>query len=173
MGIEKPISTIRKAVQRMAEEEAEKESLNKPEQRHYDDVFTTYKVLRMLDPERLELNLKVTAKQQELKNGIGTELFKVFDKVWIEATKEGKKEIAEAVDQLERTLNISPKEFNRKLKEIDEQYLKEKAILVKSDPRIISDFKGKEELLDRAIKTTISSMNELMQYNREHPSRLG
>jgi len=170
MSLEKPISTIKKAVQRMAEESAEKESLDKPEQRHYDDVFTSYKILRMLEPKRLEVYIKTTAKSQELKNEIGAELFNVFDEVWIDATKEGKSEIKNEVDQLESTFKLLfPKEYNSELERIDKKYLKEKAEQVKNDPRVVQAFSGKEELLNKALDTTTSSMLDLMSYNRNAP----
>lgn len=166
MSIEKPISTIRKAVHRLAEERAQKEGIDKPEQRHYDDVFLTYKAWRLLDPKYLEVAIKVTSKSQDLKNEMGTELFNIFDDAWINATKDGKNEMDKAIKQLDRTLNISQEEYKNELELIPERFLKEKTDQVKNDPKVTQAFFGKENLLEKALTTTASSIRELMAYEK-------
>ena len=167
MSIEKPISTIRKAVQRLAEEGAGKEGLGKPEKRHYDDVFNSYKLLRMMEPKKFELYIQTSAKYQELKNEIGEELFKVFDKAWIHATKQGRVEIEKEERKLKRILNLSREEFDQRLKKIDEKFLKEKASLVRNDPQVVNAFSGKEEFLNKATDLVTLSMLDLMTYDRQ------
>ena len=139
MSLEKPIPTIRKAVERLAEERAENESLDKPEQRHYDDVFLTYKMWRMLDPQKLEISIKVTAKSQELKEEMGKELFKVFDLAWLDATQNCKGNIDKAANE------------------------------VKNNPAVLQAFLGKEAFLIKALNITKSSMQELIEYDKKAP----
>ena len=166
MSLEKPIPTIRNAVNRLAEERAEKESLESPEQRHFDDVFLTYKTWRMLDPKSLELSIKVSAKSQELKNEMGTELFKVFDQSWLNATKDGKKELSEEIAKINKLVSMFPQKYKEKLEHVNEKYLEEKANQIKNEPLVVQAFTGKEELLNKAIEITTSSMLELMKSDR-------
>ncbi len=169
MSIEKPITTTRKAVERMAEDRASKEFLETPESRHYESVFTTYKMLRMLDPQRLELVVKANAKEQDIKTEMGTDLFNIYQKVWSDVTKEGKNEIDKAVEQLKNTTDLSPKHLNEELIKLDERFLKEKSSQVKNDPRIVTAFLDKGELLNKSIELTTSSMLDLLKYTREAP----
>jgi hypothetical protein len=170
MNLEKPIPTIRKAIKTLAEEHASKEFLDKPEARHYESAFDTYKVLRLLDPDRLKLSININAKEQDLKTEMGNDLYKVFQRVWVDVNKKSGKEIKQAAEQLKRTKSLSEDELNRELAELDKRFLKEKTNQVINDPRITAVFKGKEELLSRGIRIVTSSMLDLIRYNRENPS---
>jgi len=166
MSLEKPISTIRKAVQGLAEEKAQKESLEKPEQRHYDSVFNTFKMWRMLNPESLELSIKVGAKNQELKKEMGDELYNIFNQAWIRTNKRGNEQLEEEVKKINKILKIFPNKYKGKLNQINEQYLEEKADIVRYDNSVMSAFDGKKDLLNKAIEITTSSMRELMESDR-------
>lgn len=166
MSLEKPIPTIRKAVNRLAEDRAKNESLESPEQRHFDDVFLTFKMWRMLDPKNLELSIKVSAKSQELKNEMGAELFNIFDHSWINATKDGKKELSSEIGEINKLFSMFPEKYKEKLVQVNEKYLEDKVNQIKNDPHVKQAFAGKEELLGKAIEITTSSMLELMNSNR-------
>ncbi len=166
MSLEKPIATIRKAVQGLAEERAKKELLEKPEQRHYDSVVATFKMWRMLNPESLELSIKVGAKNQELKKEMGSELYNIYNHAWIRANKKGNEQLEEEVKKISKILKLFPNKYKGKLNQINEQYIKEKADRVRYDNSVMRAFDGKEELLNKAIDITTSSMRELMKSER-------
>ena len=166
MSLEKPISTIRKAVHGLAEENAKEEGFEKPEQKHFDSVFDTFKMWRMLNPKSLELSIKVGAKYEDLKKEMGTELFDIFNQSWIKANKKGNEQLEEEVRKINKIIKILPKKYKEKLHQINEQYLKEKSDIVRSDTTVLNAFKGKEELLNNAIEITTSSMRELMESDR-------
>jgi hypothetical protein len=167
MPIEKPIKIIRKAVQRDAEALAKNEFLRKPEPRHFEDVFTTYKMLRMLEPKRLEISLIISAKYQDIKNEMGDELFELFDLAWINATREGRSELDFATEQLVRTNELPLNELNIELGKLDERYLTSKIEQIKKDPLIVKAFSGKEDILKKSNNIIFSLMLNLMKYNRE------
>lgn len=136
MNIEKPISTIRKAIIGSAEEAASKESLSRPEQRHYDYVFGLYKQIRDANPELLKKIIIAAAKGKELKDEIGQESEKVFNQVWGELA-------VTYHDELVKSMKSSSDKFKREIFKIGE--------ISKNDPRIISAFSGKEDALNKCI----------------------
>ena len=78
MTIEKPISTIRKAIQGSAEKKAEYELLDKPEQRHYDESFLFLRYMKIFEREKYEKIIKIGAKTKELKDEMGINSFKIY-----------------------------------------------------------------------------------------------
>ncbi|MFA6524085.1 MAG: hypothetical protein WC264_00450 [Candidatus Paceibacterota bacterium] len=161
MAIEKPISTIRKAVNSAAENMAKNEFLDKPEQRHYESVISEYKWLRAFEPEFLEKILVVGAKGSELKDEMGTELYNIFDKVRTEMTSNSEDQFKDAIEQIKMTKNLSLDELNQEISNLIIRYFKIKGEEIKNDPRIKSAFFGKEELLDKAINFIITSLVDI------------
>src|SRR5467141_1911924 len=121
MSIEKPISTIRKAVQGSAEKVAAKEFLDEPEQRHYDKIFNVYRFLRQFEPEKIERIIKIAAKEKELKDEMGIELYKVFNQVWEQLIQGYENKIDEAVKQITATKRLSPQELSKEVLNLNER----------------------------------------------------
>lgn len=167
MDIEKPIPAIRKAIQNFAEEKATGESLETPEAKHFEEAFKAYKKMRAVDPEGLKLSIEVRARDQKIKNSMGKELYKIFDQVWIEINKSSEKEIRKAIDEIRNNKKILNEEKEQAIDEFELRYIKENARKVKNDPRIISAFSGKEEILREGIFGVMLSMLHVLRSNRE------
>jgi len=168
MGIEKPISTIRKAVQNLAEENASGDSLKVPESKHFKDAFEFYKAMRLNDPEGLKLSIEVRAREQDIKNKMGEKLYNVFDKVWIEVNQDSTQEINEALDQIKKDKKMSSEDIEQAIDEFELSFIKGKARIVKNDPRIVSAFLGKEEVLRNGLYGVMLSMLHVLRSNREN-----
>jgi hypothetical protein len=71
MSFEKPISTIRKAIEGTAEKIAFNENLENPDSKHFEYVIKLYKHVRMSNPQMLEKIIRVASNNKELKEDIG------------------------------------------------------------------------------------------------------
>lgn len=165
MGIEKPISTIRKAIQNFAEEKALKESLDTPKSRHFEDAFNAYKAMRIFEPDKLEQAIKIRAREQDIKNEMGN-LYNIFQAVWVDVNKESKREIDKAIEQIKANKKMSINDIDQSIDEFELKFIKEKAIEVKNDPRIVSAFSGKEEILNEGLYGVMLSMLHILRKNR-------
>lgn len=165
MTIENSISTIRKAIKGSAEGLASRESLEKPEQRHYDHIFNLYKQLRELNPPMLEKVIMIAAKSKDLKEESGPEIGKVFNQVWNEISDgyEDRLEMAVYAGEDDKTQKLSPEIFRQKMYDLMEKFFKEKIIQLKNDPSIVSAFIGKEELLNKYIDLTTSTFLDYLK----------
>lgn len=161
MTIERPISTIRKAINSAAQNKAENEFLEKPEQKHYEDIFSEYKLLRAFEPELLEKLLILGAEGSEIKHEMGSDLYEIFSNVQEELTSIGKEKLINALEQIKKTKNLSLEELNQEIANLNNSYLKIKGEEIKNDPRIKSAFNGKERLLDNAISFSIKSLVDI------------
>ncbi len=160
MSLEKPISTIRKAIEGTAQKSASAEFLDKPEKRHYNDAFDFYKYMRGFEPEKVEQVIMVAAKSKELSDEMGAELLKVFNKVWEDVTLGSEEKLNKAIERLKETI-LSHIELNQEIIKLEERFLKLKTNELKNDPRIVSAFAGKEELLNKGVQLAISSTLEM------------
>ncbi len=160
MPLEKPIQTIRKAIKGTAENAAEKESLEKPTSRHFEQTLSLYKQIRDESPEMLEKLITVTAKAKELKDELGPSLDRTFRKVWSELNEKYKNEIITKVEKLEDE-NLISQEYKRKLVTITGKIFNKISEEFRNDPRIIVAFTEKEELLEKAITFSTSGALEL------------
>jgi hypothetical protein len=167
MSIENPISTIRKAVKELAERKASAEFLNEPEQRHYKDALTSYKMWRMMDPGSLQIGIKINALEHDYKRKMGPELFKAFDSAWIDATKNAEAELENAEMQIKETKDLTDDELTLELEKIEDRFLTKKSEEVKNDERLVNLFLENKELLNEAIDSTAGLMREYMRYNRK------
>lgn len=171
MSLEKPFSTIRKAIQGSAENRASKELLDKPEERHYKDAFHFFKSLRAFSPEKVELFITLTAKNKELRNAMGAELYKIFSRVMEDLSNRNEKQFNEAVEQIKTTKKLSHQEMSEDVKKLKERFIKEIVNEFKNDSRIVSAFAGKEKLLNKGIEfAKFSSMSILDAYQKS-PAR--
>lgn len=148
MTIEKPVSTIKKAIKGTTEQMASKESLKKPEQRHYDSVINLYKQIRNTSPEMLEKIVIAAAKGKELKDEIGQESEMVFNQVWGELADVYQEELYKSIEK-------SPDEFKKEINKIGE--------MSKEDTRIISAFSGKEDALNKCIDYATQTIVDLFK----------
>lgn len=155
MSIEKSI--IRKAINGSAEEMAHKDSLEKPEQRHYDYVLNLYKRIRNERPEEIEKVILHSAEGKELKDKIGMDLYKVFDQIWKEKTKGFINEMFKRAGEVKSEKELTHEEFVKEMDAFAEKYLKEKGVQLRTDPQIVSAFSGKEEILNNVIDYGIST----------------
>lgn len=71
MSIEKPISTIKKAIIGRAEKKAYEGSLNKPEQKHYEESLNFFKKMKEKRPEKIEELILNSAKGNDLRDEMG------------------------------------------------------------------------------------------------------
>lgn len=168
MSFEKPFQIIRKAIKDLAEENATKESLEVPESRHFDDALKTYKKMRSTDPKGLELSVDIRAREQDIKNKMGKELYEVFDKVWIRVNQNSGKEFNEAIEKIKENKKMSLEDIEQAIAEFELSFIKGKAREVKNDPRIIKAFSGKEEILKSGIYSVMVSMLHVLRDDREN-----
>ena len=160
MTIEKPISTIRKAVHGAAEEMAVKEFLDKPQARHYERVFNVFKKIRDASPEMAEKLITINARAKEVKDELGPELDETFRMVYDEVEEKFKPKMVEAMEQIKKQ-NLNDKEYKKELVNLTARVFERMGSEVKKDPRITSAFSGKEELLDKTIKFYITNTVEI------------
>lgn len=169
MSIEKPISTIRKAVQGSAEEIAANEYLEKPEERHYRETLNFFRFIKIFEPERYEQFVKIGAQGKELKDEMGAEKYKIFSRILREVTERDASKMKEAGDQI-KSSNLPSEELSQEILELNTRYLKEKMEELKNDSRIASAFSGQEELLNRSIDFAITSMLDLYSAYDKSPN---
>lgn len=166
MSIEKPISTIRRAIQESAEENASKEFLNEPEQRHYKQAIDFYKLLRKSSPEFLEIVIPLTAKRKELKDEMGLELYKVFEDAWenlLRGPTGYESKMKEGMAQITETKKLSSDEYNQEKINLTQRILNEESASLRHDSIISSAFSGNEEILNKAIEFEISYLCDLLE----------
>ena len=101
----------------------------------------------------------------------GIELYKVFRQVWKELTNLN--EVNEEVRQWNKFREkqslpeLSQDEQKRGYAILAEKFLKYKGEELKQDPRIISAFSGKEDVLDKSVDYAISTtMNFIKNYDK-------
>ncbi|MBP6025454.1 hypothetical protein [Ferruginibacter sp.] len=160
MSLENPISTIRKAVQGAAEELASKELLQKAESNHYDKVFLIFKTLRNINPKTLEKVIIASAKGKELKDKLSKELFAEFESVAFEISADYKKKITAQVEKIENDSSCQNK--YEQVTAVTKNIFTDMAYEIKNDPRLLTAFAGKEDLLDEAVNFVHSDLPELL-----------
>ena len=168
MTIEKPISTIRKAIKGSAEQIASTEFFEEPEERHYKEIFDFFRTLKMYQPEMYEKMITIGAKGKELSDEMGKDLHKILSQVLGEISARDKDKMKEAVAQLEKSL--SPEELDKKIIELKERYLNAMGKELINEPRLKSAFTGKEELLEKVIDFLKSTMSELSEADAKTPT---
>ncbi|HLG35303.1 MAG TPA: hypothetical protein VI757_10515 [Bacteroidia bacterium] len=172
MTIEKPFSTIRKAIEGSAEKQAENEFLEKPEHRHYKAAFDFYKTVRALAPEKVELLIKAAAKAKVLKDGMGGELYKTSNQVLDDLMEGSEKQFNDAVDQIKESGKLSEKELHDEILKLNTRFIKIKMDEFKKDPRIVTTYAGKEELMNKFIDMVTSSTLNILNAYEKNPAQL-
>jgi hypothetical protein len=151
MALENPIGKIRKAVEALAEQKAENEFLEKPETRHYEAVFEQFRAIKEASPEMLEIAVHLASNAKEMQDELGSELLFLYKKVASELDTEMKDKFIIAFKKL-KDENLSKDDLEIKVKELYITGSKKVVDMFKNDPRIVSAFKGKEELLEKLLK---------------------
>lgn len=154
MSIEK----IKKAIQGSAEGMASRESLEKPNSRHFEQAFNLYRQIKSLDINLFKSLITVAAKGKELKDKMGPKLDKIFSSVWNEQSSKYENEIVSIIINEINKNRINQKERLHKIYED----IKNKIL---NDSRIISAFSGKEKLLQEVIECSISEVQEILLLN--------
>lgn len=157
MDIEKPFSIIRKAIQATAEQAALDDLMDKPEKEHYNIAFNIFKLMKRLSPQMFEQLLMTSAKSKDLKDEMGIESYKIFNRIWKDLTKGFKNILNEAINQYRQEKQLSPEELKKITMEFSEIFFKEKGKELKVNPKIVSHFQGREDLLDRSIEHAIKA----------------
>ena|ERR1035437_2150892 len=170
MTIENPISTIRKAVKGTAEQNAAAELIEFPEQKHYEEAFLYYKYLKLFEPEMYEKMISIGAKDKELKDEMGAELLNVFTQVLEEITSKNENKMAASVEQLKEANKNSPEILNQKILKLNKILILENDGELRKNSRLISAFSAREDLLNRAIDFTSSSMLDLLETDSKNPT---
>lgn len=147
MSIEKPISTIRKAVEGAAQDDASKEFLDKPEARHYEAVFERFKFIRDSSPRMLENVIKLAAGAKDLHEKIDPEAYKVFQKVSNELNVDLQAKLMQAVVTTANREDINEDNIKEELFKLFKRASDEAYRKIITDPRVEEVFKGKEESL--------------------------
>ncbi|KKQ36032.1 MAG: hypothetical protein US50_C0001G0034 [Candidatus Nomurabacteria bacterium GW2011_GWB1_37_5] len=148
--LEKPIQTIRKAVNLQAEELAKKEFLPTPEPRHFKAVFDQMKEIREYSPKMLEKLIIVAVQMKDIKEEIGPELDAIFSKVFGELSAGINEKLDVGMKQIMETKNItSQTEALQELSSLSKRIMEDVINNVKNDARVVSAFKGKEKLLEK------------------------
>ena len=114
--------------------------------------------MELFEPERFTKIIEMAAKGKDIKDEMGIELYTTLNQVMGDITNESQDKMNEAVKQIRETKIISNEELCNEIFKLQERFLIEKSSQVRSDPRIVSAFSGKEELLYKGIDFTISSM---------------
>ena len=161
MSIENPIQTIKKAITASAEKLASNESINKPEPRHFEQIFNMYKQLRESDPVTLEKIIIISVKGKELKDKLGHDLDSVFQQVANETQNRLKEKIISEINIFQNSDELNSSDQNQKLKEIIEHGLNQLKNEILNDSRIKTAFGGHQELLNQCIDFTVSSSKEI------------
>ncbi len=168
MGFEKPISTIRKAIKNLAGENATKEGLSKPEQRHFDDALNAFKIRDMIDPDGLEASIEIRARLQEIKDTMGDELYNFFSDKWVLINNNSKSIIDNEVDIINKNNKTSQDEKDIAIDEFLIKFIREKALELYNDPQIISSFKDKKEILSEGLYGMMLSMLQILRSNKNN-----
>lgn len=162
MSIEKPFSTIRKAVEGRAEEAATYEGLEAPTSKHYKREFNILRVSKMFNPENYERDLIIGARAKELKDAMGKEKYEIFNKVQIELEEKYDNEKSEAEAQIQ--INGTNMENGKtEFLTLNQKYLSIKENELKSDPRIQSAFKDNMNLVDDTLMFIRDSVMERLK----------
>ena len=156
MNIEKPISTIRRAIEGVAEEKAYKSS-EKIEQKHFDESIKFYKKMRDTRPDEVEKLILLSVEGKELRDKIGMELYIIFDPIWKNVTKGFLNKLIKRACEIKGERELTDKEFIKEIDTYAETLLRYDSKILKEDPRIISAFLGKEELLNKIIDYAVST----------------
>ena len=172
MALEKPFSTIRKAIEGGAEKQAEKEFLENPEHRHYKAAFAYYKTVRALAPEKVELLIEAAAKAKDLKDEMGNELYKISNQVLNDLMDGSEKQFNEAVDQIKDSKLLTSEEFHNEILKLNIRFLNVKINEFKKDAQIISVYEGKGELLNKFIELINSSTLNILSAYEKNPAQL-
>lgn len=162
MNIENPISTVRKAVQGSAETIAEKEFKNIPEDEHYKEAINSFRYLKVFEPQRYAEIIKIGAKAKELKDEMGLSNYKIFDEVIKEVISKDEPKMHSATEKIKST-SRSDSEQKQKLYELNERFLNIKAEEIKSDPRIIKAFEGREDLVVQTLNFCFSNVLSMLK----------
>lgn len=151
--------TTRKAIQIAAEEMASQEFLDAPQQEHLDSVISNYKLIYSMNPKILYKIVNLTAKSKEIKDEVGPDLHKIFTQVWEkELTANMKNELDDVMATIHQTKTLTEKGDKDEIVILVKRYIEKKIQELKKDPRILSAFAGKEELLDKLLNFVVSAM---------------
>ena len=162
MSIEKPFSTIRKAVEGRAEEAATFEGLETPTSKHYKREFNILRVSKMFNPENYERDLIIGARAKELKDAMGKEKYIIFNDILKEIEEKYDKEKSEK-ESLLSMQNFHDGKARNDYLILNEKYLTMKANELKLDPRIIAAFKENMNLVDETLLFIKNSVMERLK----------
>ena len=141
-------------------------SIEKQEQKYYDESFTFYKYIKFFKPEVYGKIIVINAKDKELISEMGQELHKVFDRVLEEVTNKNKIRIEKSVKLLKESNKLSPEELKTETFELNKELIAINEQELRNDLRLRSAFAGKGKLLIRVIDFTSNSMNDLLELDK-------
>ena len=170
MSIEKPISTIRKAIKGSAEQIASTEFIKEPEERHYKEIFIFFRELKLEQPEVYEKLIKVGAKGKDLSDKMGKDLHEILSQILKEVSTRDKETMEEAVNQIKKNKKLSYEELDNEIIKLKKRYLDGLAIELINNPRLKLAFAGKEELVEEIIDFLKSTMLEFDETNAKSSS---
>ena|ERR1035437_398953 len=134
MSIEKPISTIRKAIKSISE--------NIPD--NYKRALNAFKDLKKVNPEFLNKIITTESQGQDIKDKMEPELYNIYSKVFGEIFTNHEAELNKA------TIDGSEEMLTKVIQTILNE--------VKKDNRLIHAFAGKKELFNKIASFSTSEM---------------
>ena len=150
MTIEKPIGPIKKAVEYVAQDMSEPKD--------YKRIFSLFKGIKKTNPEFFEKLILDLSKSMELKKELGIGLFNVYSEIWNEIYLKYSDEITKVNKGSSLIKVIIGVEDSKNIK-LD--YLKKEITnKLENDPRLMSAFSGKEDLLQKIIHFSVSEVFE-------------
>lgn len=144
-----------RAIQSAAEEKARQEFYPAPQSRHYETASQQIDYIRKEQPEVVEQIVEMLITGKELKDEMGPELYSIFMQVQHDMANKWQEQSGKELIKCFTTMKIQDKPGVKEslLRMIGESIAK--AIKqTRSDDRLIRAFRGKEELLDKAMKLT-------------------
>jgi len=152
--------TIRKAVQNSAERLADMDGKKRPKKKHYEETFQKFRELKKTNPQLLEKKIIATAKDKDLKDEMGPDLYSSFQMIRVKVSTMFSRRIREAVQQMNNEQDYYPVESRKKLLDSLNEIIGEMSVEIKKEPLIRNSFSTEREkkLLDKAISQTTSSI---------------
>jgi len=171
MSLEKPISTIRKALHGIAEENAFGNLKGTPEKKDFDDAINVLRSLKNSDPEKFELVVKVGAEGKELKDKIGEERYKLFMSIWEDLCINDFTNLNIACDLIEKTpMLVTDK--HKAIHKLNENFYTKKLEEMKENTKLKAAFQGNEEIFNQALKVTASTAIKMFE-SEQKDKKLG
>ena len=165
-------STVRKAIEVSASKNAKAENRENIEKGDYDKAFEVYRYFKEFEPEKYEIILKASSATQEIREEMGPELFKQFEKIVTGVMELSQMRVSTEITKvsMHTSLNENKEELLTKVLAIQDGQLKKDMETAKSNPKLIEAFLGKEQLLNKGLEVVRSTNLMMMKIYFKPPT---